>query len=126
MHENNQPDEKIEHYILTDDDGNPIPDERYKDDSRAIDARARLMTEHPDGDNVTVEVLTPMTNDNEIEHTHDVGDILTKIDTSKWRIEKRMVDVDTRETLYRLRETNGDFSEIMTESQLSRSYNVGN
>lgn len=52
-------DSKITHYVLTDGDGEPIPGERYEDDGHAIDARARLMAEHPDGDDVTVEVLTP-------------------------------------------------------------------
>lgn len=47
----------LEHYVLTDGDGSPIEGERYSDSDRAIDARARLMAEHPDGDAVTVEVL---------------------------------------------------------------------
>ena len=48
---------EIEYYVLTDADGQEIPGERYEDDDRALDARARLMAEHPDGDGVTVEVL---------------------------------------------------------------------
>lgn len=56
---NDTDESEIEHYVLTDGDGDPIPGERYEDDSRAIDARARLMSDHPDGDKVTVEVLSP-------------------------------------------------------------------
>lgn len=44
-------------YVLTDADGQPIDGEYYDDPERAIDARARLMAEHPDGDNVTVDVV---------------------------------------------------------------------
>lgn len=61
----------------------------------------------------------------EVEHTHGLGDTLTKIDSSEWEITNRLFDVDTGETLYRLRETDGDFAEMMTESQLSRSYKTG-
>lgn len=42
-------------YVLTDADGDPIPGEYYSDPERAIDARARLMADHEDGDEVTVE-----------------------------------------------------------------------
>jgi hypothetical protein len=42
-------------YVLTDAGGDPIPGERYEDADRAIDARARLMANHEDGDDVTVE-----------------------------------------------------------------------
>ena len=47
--------EEYEEYVLTDADGHTIAGERYRDADRAIDARARLMAEHPDGDEVTVE-----------------------------------------------------------------------
>jgi len=50
---------EVKHYVITDGDGEPIPGERYEDDARALDARARLMAEHPDGDGVTVDVLRP-------------------------------------------------------------------
>ena len=43
-------------YVLTDADGEPIAGERYYDSEAAIDARVRLMDEHEDGDEVTVEV----------------------------------------------------------------------
>jgi len=59
---------------------------------------------------------------NEAKHSHGLGDTLTKIDSSEWEITNRLLDVDTGETLYRLRESDGDFTEMMTESQLSRSY----
>jgi len=48
-------------YILTDADGDPIRGEVYDNPGDAIEARAILMAEHKDGDNVTIE--TP--NDNE-------------------------------------------------------------
>ena len=64
------------------------------------------------------------TSDGVVEHRHEVGDVLTKLDGAEWEIINRMVDVDTGEILYSLREVNGDFEEIMTESQISRSYNV--
>ena len=47
----------IERYVLTDGDGEAIPGEEYENDEHALDARARLMAEHPDGESVTVEVL---------------------------------------------------------------------
>jgi len=61
----------------------------------------------------------------ESEHQHEVGETLTKIDSSEWTITNRMVDVDTDETLYRLREEisgQSPFAEILTESQVSRSF----
>lgn len=42
-------------YHLTDGDGCAIPGEAYTDEEDAVDARARLMASHPDGDDVTVE-----------------------------------------------------------------------
>ena len=42
-------------YAVTDADGNTIDGEVYEDPGHAIDARARLMADHPDGDRVTVE-----------------------------------------------------------------------
>lgn len=48
---------EVKRYVLTDGDGEEIDGECYDDPDRAIDARARLMAEHPDGDAVTVEVL---------------------------------------------------------------------
>ena len=47
--------EKNEEYVITDADGRTIRGHRYSDPDKAIDARARLMAEHPDGDEVTVE-----------------------------------------------------------------------
>lgn len=61
----------------------------------------------------------------EVEHQHEVGDVLTKIDTSKWEVTNRMIDVDTDETLYRLREVDGDITEILTDSQIDRSFGGG-
>jgi DNA-binding PadR family transcriptional regulator len=42
-------------YVLTDAAGDPIPGEVYDDPDDALDARANLMSEHEDGDDVTVE-----------------------------------------------------------------------
>jgi len=42
-------------YILTDGDGNLIRGEVYDNPGDAIEARAILMAEHEDGDDVTVE-----------------------------------------------------------------------
>ena len=47
--------EQQEEYVLTDADGHTIKGHRYHDPDKAVDARARLMAEHPDGDEVTVE-----------------------------------------------------------------------
>lgn len=44
-------------YALTDGDGEWMDEYVYADQERAIDARARLMATHPDGDAVTVEVF---------------------------------------------------------------------
>ncbi|WP_254810693.1 hypothetical protein [Natronosalvus amylolyticus] len=59
------------------------------------------------------------------EHKHDVGEVLEKMDTSEWKITNRMVDVDTGEHLYRLRECDPGYfteTEILTESQTDRSF----
>lgn len=45
-------------YHLTDADGETIDGETYDDPNRALDARARLMAEHEDGDEVTIEEET--------------------------------------------------------------------
>ena len=37
-------------YHLTDGDGCAIPGEAYRSEEAAVDARARLMASHPDGD----------------------------------------------------------------------------
>ncbi|ELZ05759.1 hypothetical protein [Natrialba aegyptia] len=62
------------------------------------------------------------------EHQHEVGDVLTKVDTSEWKVTNRMVDIDTGETLYRLHEmdvpSNFRENEILTESQISRSFDI--
>lgn len=60
----------------------------------------------------------------QIPHDHEVGDVLEKMDTSEWKVTNRMVDVDTEETLYRLRDLDSDFNdtEILTESQIGRSF----
>jgi len=60
-----------------------------------------------------------------VEHDHEQGEVLTKVDGAEWKITNRMVDVDTDEALYRLREVEpGLFqeTEIMTESRLKRAY----
>lgn len=57
------------------------------------------------------------------QHTYDVGEVLEKADGSQWEITNRMVDVDTDEVLYRLREADVDNfveTEILTESQADR------
>lgn len=63
-----------------------------------------------------------------VQHKYDVGDVLTKVDTSEWKITNRMVDVDTDEVLYRLREAetapNFTDTEILTESQIERSFST--
>lgn len=62
----------------------------------------------------------------EHEHEHDVGEVLEKIDTSEWKITNRMVDVDTGEVLYRLREVGENLThhetEVLSESQVDRSF----
>jgi hypothetical protein len=61
------------------------------------------------------------------DHRFDVGDELEKIDSSLWKITNRMVDVDTDETLYRLRESDvgpGNYTDILTESQIERSFHT--
>jgi len=55
-------------YVLTDGDGEPIPGESYSDCEQAIDARARLMADHEDGDKVTVE---PRENDETTDDERD-------------------------------------------------------
>jgi len=60
-----------------------------------------------------------------VEHDLEQGEVLTKVDGAEWEITNRMIDVDTDEALYRLREVEpGPFqeTEIMSESQLKRSY----
>ena len=46
--------DNIQQYVLTDANDEPITGEQYDDPERAINARARLMAEHPDSDMVTV------------------------------------------------------------------------
>ncbi len=62
----------------------------------------------------------------ETEHEYDVDDVLEKIDTSEWKITNRMVDVDTGEVLYRLREVGENLThhetEVLSESQVDRSF----
>lgn len=64
--------------------------------------------------------------ESEPQHNHEQGDVLVKVDGAEWKITNRMVDVDTGELVYRLRETKvGRFqeTEIMSQSQVERSYN---
>lgn len=70
----------------------------------------------------------PEQDDGEVPHKLDAGQELEKIDTAEWVITNRMVDVDTDELLYRLREIDGGAfteTEIMTEPQVFRSYKIG-
>lgn len=58
-------------------------------------------------------------------HGYPVGSELEKLDSSVWEITNRMVDVDTGETLYRLREADvgpDSYTEILTEDQLEQSF----
>ena len=50
-------------YHLTDGDGCAIPGEAYRSEEAAVDARARLMASHPDGDKVTVETQEDLVED---------------------------------------------------------------
>lgn len=61
-----------------------------------------------------------------VEHDHEVGDVLTKIDSAEWKVTNRMVDVDTGEVLYQLRDVDSQFNdtEILTESQVARSFDL--
>ena len=59
------------------------------------------------------------------DHKYPLGKELEKSDSSYWKITNRMVDVDTDETLYRLRESGvglGSFAEILTESEIEQSF----
>jgi len=47
-------------YYLTDSEGVLIPGEIYDNEEDAIDARARLLASHSDGDQVTVETETEL------------------------------------------------------------------
>lgn len=60
----------------------------------------------------------------EVEHQHDVGEEFEAPHKGTWKVTNRMVDVDTGEALYRLRELGAVFdeSEILTEGQVSRIY----
>lgn len=50
----------------------------------------------------------------EVTHQHEVGAVLQKFDSALWMVNRRMVDVDTDETLYELQEVGDDsFSEIV-------------
>lgn len=59
------------------------------------------------------------------DHRYARGEVLTKIDTSEWVVEKRMIDVDTGESLYLLsesEETGFTDTEILTESDVESSF----
>lgn len=74
------------------------------------------------------EVLNELVGQEEDSHTYPVGAELEKIDSSVWKITNRMVDVDTGETLYRLREADTgprNFTETFTESQVEQSFQTG-
>ncbi|GGL55005.1 hypothetical protein [Halocalculus aciditolerans] len=61
----------------------------------------------------------------EVEHENEVGDVLRKLDSSNWVVTNRMIDVDTGETLYRLREDwHNPATEVLTEEQVSRAFDV--
>jgi len=63
----------------------------------------------------------------DVEHKFESGDELKKFDSSLWKITNRMVDVDTGETLYRLRESDvgpSNFTEILTESEIEDSFHT--
>ena len=47
-------------YVLTDAEGNTLPDGEYNDEDAALDRRAREMVDNPDGDQVTIETVEPM------------------------------------------------------------------
>lgn len=56
------------------------------------------------------------------EHEYEVG---AQLGDTDWEISNRMIDVDTNEVLYRIREVGLGVSnevEIVTESQLNRRY----
>lgn len=59
-----------------------------------------------------------------IEHQHDVGEVFEAPQKGVWKVTNRMVDVDTEETLYRLRQLDTDFNdtEILSETQIERIY----
>lgn len=65
-------------YVLTDANGDVIDEQGYDTADQAIDARARLMAEHPDGDEVTVEipcVLCDETSDSPETHEQHMQDV---------------------------------------------------
>lgn len=63
-----------------------------------------------------------------IDHRHGIGDVLTKPDSSEWKVTNRLIDVDTGELVYRLREENvpGTFREleVLAESEVVRIFDV--
>lgn len=91
-----------------------------------------LCTTNDDGTTLETVATAPVDSDAELvtdggtEHKHDVGDVLEKVDSSEWKVTNRMIDVDTDEVLYRLREVHSASSftetEILTESQIARSF----
>lgn len=62
-----------------------------------------------------------------VEHQHDVDEVFEAPHKGRWKVTNRMVDVDTGELLYRLRDLDPDCnqSEILTESQIQRIYGDG-
>jgi|AntDeeMinimDraft_6_1070357.scaffolds.fasta_scaffold01534_6 hypothetical protein len=50
-----QSDGEVERYALTNGDGETMQGETYEDYGNAVFARARLMNEHPDGEDITVK-----------------------------------------------------------------------
>lgn len=67
-------------YALTDANGDVIEGEEYPNADLALNARARLMAEHPDGDEVTVEIPcvlcdhsseSPEDHEQHMEEVHD-------------------------------------------------------
>jgi hypothetical protein len=64
----------------------------------------------------------------ENEHRFGISEVLEKCDGSLWKVTNRMIDVDTDEVLYRLREDDigpMNQTEILTESEVERSFHVG-
>lgn len=64
--------------------------------------------------------------ESEVPHDLEVGQVLIKFDSSRWKVTKRMVDVDHEEVIYRLEESDVGpsmaFSELMTQDAVLNLY----
>jgi len=93
-------------YVLMDAGGEPIEDESYDDPDSALDARARLMAEHEDGDAVTVERVDGRLPDPETTEAEPItvadADVLEEIPENN----------PFREVVERLREDGVDWATI--------------